>query len=91
MNTYLISYDLGLPETQASYAQLTAYIKSFSHWAKPLQSVWFVKTTKTAGQIRDEIKTSLDSNDKVIVIKVTPGWGTYAISKQVTDWMHKNI
>ena len=92
MNTYLISYDLGLPETYNDYKTLTQYIKSYSTWAKPLQSVWFIKTDKTISQVRDEIKTKVDSNDKVLVIDVTSkGWGTYNVSKEVTDWMKNNL
>lgn len=92
MNTFLISYDLGLPETYDDYKLLIQYIKSYPSWAKPLQSVWLVKTTKTVAQVRDEIKTKVDSNDKVLVIDVTKtGWGSFNLSKDVTDWMKNNL
>ena len=92
MNTYLISYDLGLPETYDDYKILMQYIKSYSRWAKPLQSVWLIKTDKTVSQVRDEIRDRVDSNDKVLVIDVTnANWGTYHVSKEVTDWMKNNL
>jgi len=92
MNTYLVSYDLGLPETYNDYKILIEYIKSYSRWAKPLQSVWFIKTDKTVAQVRDEIKALVDSNDKILVINVTQkGWGTFHVSKDVTDWMKNNL
>ena len=92
MNTYLISYDLGLPETYSDYKILTQYIKSYSTWAKPLQSVWLIKTEKTLAQVRDEIRTKVDSNDKILVVDVTKnGWATFNISKEVTDWMKNNL
>jgi len=91
MKTYLISYDLGVPETSESYKKLIAYIKSFDLWAKPLYSVWFVKSDKTAGEIRDGIKKFLDENDRLLVIEVVRNWGTYNIEKEVTDWMENNI
>lgn len=92
MNTLLISYDLVLPETYEDYKLLIQYIKSYSSWAKPLQSVWLVKTTKTPGQVRDEIKAKIDSNDKVLVMDVTKtGWATFNVSKEVTDWMKENL
>lgn len=91
MNVYLISYDLGLPETREDYVRLIAFIKTFEYWAKPLQSVWLVKTSKGAAEIRDEIKPLVDSNDSVLVIEIKKHWSTYNISKEVTDWMKGKI
>lgn len=92
MNTFLISYDLGLPETYDDYIILIQYIKSHYAWAKPLQSVWLIKTNKTASQIIDEIKDRIDANDKVLVIDVTrASWATFNVSKEVTDWMRDNL
>ncbi|MCR4279694.1 MAG: CRISPR-associated protein Cas2 [Candidatus Zambryskibacteria bacterium] len=88
MNTYLISYDLGAPEDLQDYSLLTNYIKSYLKWAKPLQSVWLIKTDKTVAQVRDEIKQIVDKNDKVLVVNVSKkGWATLNIAKKVTDWM----
>ncbi|HBH46872.1 MAG: hypothetical protein A2445_05655 [Candidatus Jacksonbacteria bacterium RIFOXYC2_FULL_44_29] len=92
MSTLLISYDLGLPETYEDYKLLIQYIKSYSSWAKPLQSVWLIKTTKTSAQVRDEIKAKIDSNDKILVVDVTKtGWATFNVSKEVTGWMKENL
>lgn len=92
MKTFLISYDLGVPETHSSYAALSSYIKSlYLTWARPVKSVWIIKSDKGAGQIRNEIKLSLDANDKLIVVEMSGNWGTYNISKEVTDWMKNNI
>ena len=92
MNTFLISYDLGLPETYDDYKILIQYIKSYPTWAKSLQSVWLIKTNKTISQVRDEIKDRIDANDKVLVIDVTKtGWATFNVSKEVTNWMKNNL
>ena len=91
MNKYLISYDLGLPETIPDYKRVTDYIKTFSFWAKPLQSVWFVLSEKSASVIRDELKTRIDQNDKIFVIEVKGHWATSGINSKVTGWMQKNI
>lgn len=88
MNTLLISYDLGLPETISDYHILIEYIKSYSYWAKPLQSVWLIRTNKSTAQVRDEIKLRIDNNDKVLVIDITnKPWASFNISKEVTGWM----
>jgi hypothetical protein len=91
MNKYLISYDLGLPETVEDYKVLKTYIQSFPLWAKPLQSVWFVISNKKASEIRDEIKLRVDGNDKVLVIEVKGHWATNGISTEVLNWMKNNI
>lgn len=92
MKTFLISYDLGQPENYSSYLNLSNFIKkTYTKWAKPLQSVWIIQSNKTAGQIRDEIKSVLDYNDKLLVIETVKHWGTYNISKDVTYWMKNNI
>jgi hypothetical protein len=92
MKTFLISYDLGVPETHNDYVALSNYLKSlYILWARPVKSVWIVKSEKNAGQIRDEIKLVLDSNDKLIVVELLGNWGTSNISKEVTDWMKNNM
>ena len=92
MKTFIISYDLGIPENRSSYINIADGIKKlYSPWAKPLQSVWIIKSNKTAGQIRDDLSRYLDNNDKLLVIEVVKHWGTYNISKEVTDWMKNNI
>jgi len=92
MKTFLISYDLGVPETHADYIALSKHLKTlYSSWARPVKSVWIVKSDKDAGQIRDEIRLTLDSNDKLIVVELNSNWGTFNVSKEVTDWMKSNI
>ncbi len=92
MKTFLISYDLGLPETQSDYVVLSNYLKSlYTFWARPVKSVWIIKSDKNAAQIRDEIKLGLDQNDKLIVVELSGDWGTSNVSKEVTDWMKNNI
>jgi len=92
MKTYLLSYDLRIPETSEDYERLIDYIKSFPDWATPLKSVWFIKTNKTVADVRDEIKKKADSNDGLIVIDITEAnWATSGISKEITDWMTTNL
>jgi 23S rRNA pseudoU1915 N3-methylase RlmH len=91
MRTFLISYDLRVPETSEDYKKLIAYIKTFS-WAKLLYSVWLIQTEKTVAQIRDELKQETDANDRAIVIDVTGcNWATSNVAKEVTDWMKANM
>jgi len=92
MKTFLISYDLIGPETRDDYVRLINHIKSFTFWAKPLKSLWLVKTDKGIAEVRNELKQYADSNDKIFVIDVTnANWATSNISSQITDWMKNNI
>lgn len=92
MRTYLISYDLGIPETSFDYERIINYIKSLGDWAKPLKSQWFVVSSEDIKSIRDGLKSLTDVNDKILVMDVTDDyWATERIGKEVTDWMHKNI
>lgn len=92
MKTFLISYDLGVPETHSDYITLANYLKSrYASWARPVKSVWLIKSYDNAAQIRDAIKTVLDAKDKLIIAELSGNWGTYNVSKEVTDWMKNNL
>jgi len=91
--TYLISYDLGVPEGSEDYKKVIDYIKSFGTWAKGLKSLWFVVSSeKTESLIRDDLQSITDSNDKILVMDVSDDyWATARIGKEITDWMTNNI
>jgi len=93
MKTFLISYDLGIPEGATDYQKVIDYVKSFNLWAKPLKSQWFVcSSNKTASDITDDLISLTDSNDKILVMDVSnDNWGTARIGSDITDWMNNNI
>jgi hypothetical protein len=92
MRTLLISYDLGQPETAASYRELIAAIKALGDWAKPLKSEWFVLTGLTASVVRDRLKRHLDANDRLMIIELkTSDWATVRLPTDVTDWMQSHV
>ncbi len=88
MNVIQINYDLITPGKD--YARLFKYIKAHA-WAKPLKSMWFIKTNKTATQVRDELKGFVDKNDKVVAVDVTDSWWGTNFSDSHTAWMKKNM
>ncbi len=90
MKTYLIIYQLSVAES--AYANLIAYIKTATYWAKPFNSAWLIKTDVDVAKIRDGLRERIGPNDKIIVIEVpNKNWGSYNISAEVTKWMHNNI
>lgn len=90
MNTYLISYDLRRPGKD--YPTLHEHIKSYGNWAKPLESVWLIKSSRSAEQVRNAIQQHVDGNDKVLVIDVTSRAAAWVnLAKEVSDWIHNQL
>lgn len=89
MNSYIISYDLVTPGR--NYQPVYDYMKKFSDQVKPLQTVYLVYTNMQASEIRDNLKSLVDVNDKVIVVKLnTSNWATYNLPVTTTSWLHKH-
>ena len=87
--TMQINYDLCKPGR--NYQPVHDYIKSFPDWARPLDSLWLVKTSRTAGTIRDELNRLVDANDEVAVFDVTGVTWATNFSDTSTEWMHQNM
>ena len=93
MSIYLISYDLGVPETSADYQKIKGYIDTFPDWMKPLKSQWFITSRiKDATQIRTELGAITDGNDKILVLNVTgDAWASLHLGTEANDWLKKNL
>jgi hypothetical protein len=91
VKTLLISYDLQTPGKD--YTKLWEYLRSYSTRAKPLESVWLIKTDKTAKEIKKLIRDNyVDSNDKILVIDVTGAAASWNnLSAQVSTWIKDNL
>ena len=90
MSTLLISYDLRKPGR--NYEDLYELLRSFNSWSRPLQSVWFVKTTNTVETVGKTILNVVDSNDVVLVLDVhTQSWWSSNIPTDAAEWMKKAI
>lgn len=55
MNCYIVSYDLKNASI-VEYENIIKEIKSYKTWAKILESMRAIKTTKKASEIRDHLK-----------------------------------
>jgi len=89
MNTYLVSYDLINPGQ--NYHKVIALLKTYTGWAKPLESTWLIKSPATAAQVRDHIMTVLDRNDKLLVITATAPAAWSNLDPQVTKWIQDEL
>ncbi|ROR57422.1 hypothetical protein EDB59_4492 [Vibrio crassostreae] len=84
MAVYCVSYDLN--KSGQDYKGLTDEIKAIGDWWHYLDSTWLVSTSSSASQISDKLRTKIDNNDQLLVIKVTgecAGW----LPQKAWDWI----
>jgi hypothetical protein len=87
MTCYIISYDL---RKQRNYDELYEAIKSYELWAHITESTWAVVTDKSAVQVRNHLNSSIDSDDRVFIVKS----GTEAAWRNVickSQWLKDNL
>jgi len=86
VNTHLISYDLQKPGKD--YSKLWDHLKSYGNWAKPLESVWLVRTSHSADKVRDLALNYVDQNDKLFVVDVTSKSSAWKnLTNEVVKWI----
>ena len=69
MSSKIISYDLCAPGR--NYDELYKAIKAYGTWAHITESTWFVKTESSCVEVRDELLSHLDKNDRIFVGELT--------------------
>jgi hypothetical protein len=70
MATILIAYDIHPPEGEA-YDNLTEKIRSLGAWWHHLETTWIVKSVHTPGEIRDQLRADIGSDDQLLVIDIS--------------------
>jgi len=89
MASYLIGYDLN--KTGQDYAALIDTIKGLGSWWHCLDSTWIIKHDGSSTVIRDTLKPHIDSNDELLVVKLT-GEGAWAGFKtECSTWLKENL
>lgn len=85
--TFIISYDLA---GGSDYDALIQKIKSYGTWAHITESLWAIVSSKTASEIRDEIKEYLSDGSRLLVLKSAnvAAWSNVLCTN---DWLKKNI
>ncbi len=73
MAVVLVTYDLKAPGR--NYQPVHDYLKTFTY-CKGMESVWLLDTPTSPTVIRDTLKTKVDSNDKVFVVRITREWAS---------------
>lgn len=89
-NNVFVSYDL---YSNKDYTRLITAIKAISpQWAKIQLSLWYVKTTLTAAEVRDRLMSSVDGDDSLFVIDATNSQAAWNgnISDEVAKYLLDN-
>lgn len=66
MRTLLISYDLAKPSLNQPYLA-DAIMSLGQSWARPLESVWYLRTEESQTMIETRLSRLLDDNDGLLV------------------------
>jgi len=89
MTAYIVSYDLN---TQGQkYKCLTDKLEAYGTYWHAQGSVWIIISSQTATQVRDNLKSCLDSNDELFVGKLSGEAAWFGYSSQISDWLKKNL
>lgn len=86
MNVHLVVWVMNeeKPDHDAAHAAFVAHLDRYESVGDPdLESIRFVATPLTAGQVTADLRTRLDASDKLIVAQVMEG--TYC------GWLHKDV
>jgi|HigsolmetaGSP11D_1036233.scaffolds.fasta_scaffold04321_2 CRISPR/Cas system-associated endoribonuclease Cas2 len=90
MATYLICYDIN--KEGEAYRQanklLTDRIKElFQTWWHHLDSTWIVVTNLSAAEIRNALRSYIDTDDELLVIKSARDAAWHGFSDQGSSWL----
>lgn len=83
---YFVTYDLH--QAGRDYPAIERLLKSAPAWCHPMGSVWFIESSAPAGDWRDALKQTGDSNDEHFVARIaTKNWASYNVNKETTAWL----
>lgn len=93
MTTFLIGYDLNKNAPPGQYDDLMAAIKDLSGgtWWHHLESTWIVVSELSAENIRDHLRGYLDSNDELLVVKLSGSGAWTGFSESGSSWLLQNL
>lgn len=88
MSVYCVSYDLN--KSGQNYSGLHDELKNSSSWWHYLDSTWLISTHETAKQLSDRLLTKIDTNDRILVIKVTNDYSGW-LTQDAWDWINLHV
>jgi hypothetical protein len=94
MSVYLVTWDLN--REKPNYAQarqnLITHLSRYQHIKDPgLDSVWFLSSDASAHQIEADVRTKLDTDDRLMVTKLVSGDHQGWLDKSIWDWINARL
>lgn len=86
MNVYLITYDLPAPGQK--YNCIKEKIEAKYPWWKCLNNIFIVKSNDTATQIHNYLSSCIDTNDKILVVKLDKDVAGQGFSDDCANWLN---
>lgn len=87
--SYIITYDLN--KSGQNYNKLEETIKAYGAWAKIATTTFIIVTTESSEQIRNKLRATIDSNDKLFVAKLSGEAAWNGITQKIGEWLRNNI
>ncbi len=94
MNVHLVVWVMNeeKPDYDAAWAAFVAHLDRYESVGDPdLESIRFVSTPLSAGQVSADLHTKLDSGDKLIVAQIMEGTYCGWLSKEVWAWTEARV
>lgn len=89
MAAFIVAYDLH--KHGQNYDCITKKIEAYGYYWHMQASVWILKTDQSAVQIRDNLASCIDSNDKLFVGKLSGEAAWLGYDKKVSDWLMETL
>lgn len=89
MAIFIVTYDLH--QHGQNYECLTKKLKAYGTYCHLQRSVWLIRSDQSAVQIRDNLKSCLDSNDDLFVAKLAGEAAWHGFSQSTSGWLKQNL
>jgi hypothetical protein len=94
MSVYLVTWDLNKQKSNYNEARqnLISHLERYQHIKDPgLDSVWFLESIATADAIDSDLRTKMDTNDRIMVTKLNAGQHQGWLSQEVWEWINARL
>lgn len=88
MTAHVVGYD---KSPGVDYDALYKALKAYDDWWWDLESTWVIITTKSAGEVRDELRPHLHKNDKLLVVKSSGAGAWTGFGTDPSKWLKDNL
>ena len=89
MALYAIAFDVHNQQNQVSIAAKLRKLGAVC----TLESFWLLNSGNTTAQLRDELQTSIEYNDSLVIVELKAGahWASRNAAEAGLDWMKRNL